>query len=251
VAADGIEYELWRHALPDGEQTTLYAVRHPLRSTRVRVVHFGRPRRLDKWCARHGAPEAVVGGFFLRDPYRPLGELWLEGGAVEHEAVTPPYAPRRACVVSDGDGLALMAREDAPARPSGDLLQAGPLLVADGAVVFDPATDEEGFSSGSEQFDSDITLGRYPRAALGIGDDELLAVACDGRRSGVDAGLSMIELAAVMVALGARAAINLDGGGSTTLVHRGHLLNRPYSTQDQPAPRSRSVVSALAFDPQR
>ena len=46
----------------------------------------------------------------------------------------------------------------------------------------------------------------------------------------------------------AESAINLDGGGSTTLVHRGHLLNRPYSTQDQPAPASRRVVSALAFE---
>jgi exopolysaccharide biosynthesis protein len=52
-----------------------------------------------------------------------------------------------------------------------------------------------------------------------------------------------------MVELGVESAINLDGGGSTTLVHRGHLLNRPYSTQDQPAPASRPVVSALVFEP--
>jgi exopolysaccharide biosynthesis protein len=57
----------------------------------------------------------------------------------------------------------------------------------------------------------------------------------------------MLELAEAMVELGAESAINLDGGGSTTLVHRGHLLNRPYSSQDQPAPASRTVVSALAF----
>jgi exopolysaccharide biosynthesis protein len=75
-----------------------------------------------------------------------------------------------------------------------------------------------------------------------------VAVACDGRRSRVDVGLSMLELADIMVRLGARDAINLDGGGSTTLVHRGHLLNRPYSTQDQPAPQSRRVVTALAFE---
>ena len=56
----------------------------------------------------------------------------------------------------------------------------------------------------------------------------------------------MLELAEAMVELGADSAINLDGG-STTLVHRGHLLNRPYSTQEQPAPASRKVVSALAF----
>ena len=115
------------------------------------------------------------------------------------------------------------------------------------AVVFDGADDREGFSVGAGQFDSDITDGRYPRAALGISEEWLVAVACDGRRSNVDGGLSMVELAEVMIGLGAECAINLDGGGSTTLVHRGHLLNRPYSSQDQPAPASRRIVSALAF----
>jgi exopolysaccharide biosynthesis protein len=67
------------------------------------------------------------------------------------------------------------------------------------------------------------TDGRHPRAALGIGDGSVIAVACDGRRTGVDAGLSMLELAQVMRELGVESAINLDGGGSTTLVHRGHL----------------------------
>jgi exopolysaccharide biosynthesis protein len=65
----------------------------------------------------------------------------------------------------------------------------------------------------------------------------------------VDEGLTLPELADVLVGLGARDAINLDGGGSTTLVHRRHLLNRPYSTQDQAAPESRPIVSALVFEP--
>ena len=52
-----------------------------------------------------------------------------------------------------------------------------------------------------------------------------------------------------MVELGTESAINLDGGGSTTLVHRGHLLNRPHSSQDRPAPESRPAVSALVFEP--
>jgi len=47
---------------------------------------------------------------------------------------------------------------------------------------------------------------------------------------------------------GAEDAINLDGGGSATLVHRKHLLNRPYSNQDQPAPESRPVVTAFVFE---
>ena len=246
---DGVEYELWRETLPDGDVTTVYAVRHPAESTRVRVVHFPTTRRLDVWCAENGIGEAVVGGFFLRDPYRPLGEVWIDGRVVEHEPIADPYGPRRGTVVVDDGTLSLVERGAAPASPTGDLLQAGPLLVADGAVAFDRDDDREGFSRGAGQFDSDITDGRYPRAALGVSERWVTAVACDGRRSNVDGGLSMLELAAVMVDLGSETAINLDGGGSTTLVHRGHLLNRPYSTQDQPAPASRKVVSALAFEP--
>ena len=74
---DGIEYHLWRQTLADGEVTTMYAVRYPVGSTRARVAHFPTPQRLDVWCAENGYGEAVVGGFFLRDPYRPLGEVWI------------------------------------------------------------------------------------------------------------------------------------------------------------------------------
>jgi hypothetical protein len=246
-----LDYQLWRQSLDDGETTTVYAVRCPSRQMRVRVVFFPAPRRIDVWCRSTSVEEAVVGGFFVRDPYLPLGEVWAAGRAVRHEPLPESYAPRRACVVSDGDGVRIVARDGAPDRPDGDLLQAGPLLVADGAVVFDPEADHEGFTAAAEQFDSDITKDRHPRAALGLCDGELIAVACDGRRTNVDAGLSMLELAGVMVGLGAERAINLDGGGSTTLVHRGHLLNRPYSNQDQPAPQTRRVVTALALEPVR
>src|SRR5215831_9137874 len=248
-ARDGIEYLLWRHTLADGDVTTMYAVRYPRRSTHARVVYFPHPEHLDVWCRRNGVEEAVVGGFFLRDPYRPLGEVWIDGRPVAHEPVAAPYAERRASVVIDDGDVRLVERGAAPARPPGDLVQAGPLLVTDGSIVFDAVVDREGFSAGAGQFDSDITEGRYPRAALGVSSESLLTFACDGRRSNVDGGLSLLELAEVMVELGAESAINLDGGGSATLVHRGHLLNRPYSTRDQPSPESRPIVSALAFEP--
>jgi Phosphodiester glycosidase len=244
---DGRAYELLRFRTRDGDATTVYLVRHPVASTRVGVACFTPPERLDHWCVATGRQEAIVAGFFLRDPYRPLGEVRLAGAPVAHEPVATPWHTARACVHVDGE-VRLAPREELGPEPPGELVQAGPLLVRHGRVVVEDG-DREGFSAGAGQFDSDITAGRHPRCALGLGDGELLAVACDGRRSGVDAGLELGELARLMLSFGAHEAINLDGGGSATLVHRGHLLNRPYSNHDQPAPESRPVVTALLFEP--
>jgi hypothetical protein len=242
--SDGIGFELLRFRTRNGEGTTVYLTRHPLEAARVSVVCFDEPTRLDHWCAAEDHPEAIVAGFFLRDPYRPLGEVRLGGRPVAHEPIAAPFGPERACVhVHDGH-IRLTRRGRLPDDPAGDLVHAGPLLVEDGRSLMD-GRDLEGFSAGAEQFDSDITAERHPRCALGIGDDELLAVCCDGRRTGVDTGLELAELARLMISFGAREAINLDGGGSATLVHRRHLLNRPYSNVDQPAPESRPVVTAL------
>ena len=247
--ADGRRYELSRIGLADGGETTIYVVAHPRRSTRVRVTCFEETRRLDHWCAASGRPEAIVAGFFVRDPWRPLGEVWIGGRVVAHEPIAAPFGPARGCVHVEPDGAVQLApRAEIATAPAGDLVQAGPMLVADGRVVVD-GDDREGFSAGSGQFDSDITAERHPRCALGVNEDEVLAVCCDGRRTGVDAGLDLAELARLLVSLGATDAINLDGGGSATLVHRGHLLNRPYSSVDQPGPESRPVVTALVFDP--
>lgn len=243
---DGISYELTRIRLSDGLETTVYLVRHPRESTSVRVAHFPEPRRLDHWCASGECSEAIVAGFFVRDPWRPLGEVRIAGKPVGHEPIAAPWGARRGCVHIDGD-VRIAVRGKVEQEPAGDLVQAGPILVAGGDSAID-GEDREGFSAGAGQFDSDITIERHPRCALGVNDDELLAVCCDGRRSGVDGGLELAELARLMISFGAQDAINLDGGGSATLVHRGHLLNRPYSEADQAAPESRPIVTALVFE---
>ena len=145
-------------------------------------------------------------------------------------------------------GVVRIARRDAlPASPRGDLLQAGPLLVAEGEAVYDRALDPEGFSAGAYQFDSDITAARHPRAALAVTtDDDLLAIACDGRARG-DAGMTLEELAVVCRDLGAVAALNLDGGGSASLVAGGRLRNRPRKDFGVPEPGGRAVATALVF----
>jgi hypothetical protein len=245
-AANGAAaYTLRRDRLPDGRATTIYAVRHPRERLRPRVQLYRQPRRLDHWCHRHEVAEAIVGGFYRREPFRPLGEVWIGGRRVQSEPFPDPYAHVRPALHCGPGGLEIARRGELPGHPEGDLLQAGPLLVESGRVVFEDGPDAEGFRSGAGQFDSDITEGRHPRAAIGIGDGHVTVVACDGRRSLMDEGLTMLELAEAMQGLGCEVAMNLDGGGSTTLVHHGHLLNRPYTEQDQPAPASRPIVTAL------
>ena len=148
---------------------------------------------------------------------------------------------------SSRDAFALAPRDDLPERPTGDLLQAGPLLVAGRRPVVHDDIDPEGFSANQDQFDSDITVGRYPRAALGVSRDWILAVACDGRGPH-DAGMTLRELAELMVTLGADRAINLDGGGSTSLVHDGVLRNVPREEHGIELVAGRPVANALVFD---
>ena len=76
----------------------------------------------------------------------------------------------------------------------------------------------------------------------------MFAVACDGR-SRHDAGLTLEELAALMAALGCATAMNLDGGGSTSLVSGGRLRNRPRGAWDAPEVGGRPVSTALVFLP--
>jgi hypothetical protein len=164
-------------------------------------------------------------------------------------AFDTPWNGIRACVHADAGTLRIARRGDLPASPSGDLLQAGPLLVAGGHAVAVDGEDPEGFRAGQRQFDSDITQGRYPRAALAVtADGRLLAVACDGRADD-EAGLSLPELATALVDLGAVDALNLDGGGSTSLVCDGRLRNVPRESHGVELHGGRAIPTALAFLP--
>ncbi len=67
-----------------------------------------------------------------------------------------------------------------------------------------------------------------PRTALGIGknDKKLILVVVDGRQPGYSQGATLSELAQILKDYGAYHAINLDGGGSSTLVVEG-VMSRP------------------------
>jgi hypothetical protein len=93
----------------------------------------------------------------------------------------------------------------------------GPWLVRDGKAHVDAI--EQGFR------DSTFSSSRHPRTAVGgTLAGELLLVTVDGRQSH-SRGMSLPELADYMVKLGAYQAINLDGGGSTSMVVRDLYVN--------------------------
>ena len=238
-----------RIELADGARTMAHVAVYDASQVELRVAVLRGQARLEPWCAARGVEEALVGGFFVRPDGTPLGEVRTRGVARRHVPFDAPWSDVRACVHVRGGVASIAPRDELPAQPRGDLLQAGPLLVRDGVPVFRREEDREGFRAGMAQFDSDITDGRYPRAALGLADDgRMFAVACDGRGR-FDAGLTLEELAALMAALGCTTALNLDGGGSTSLVSGGRLRNRPRGQWERPELGGRPVSTALVFVP--
>jgi Phosphodiester glycosidase len=212
------------------------------------VVVLDPAQPLAQWCAANRVDHALIGGFYVRADGTPLGDLRTDGRPRSSAPFDSPWNRIRACVHSDGGAVSLRSRIELPDEPGGDLLQAGPMLVRDGVCLTDPGVDTEGFSAGARQFDSDITVGRHPRAALGTSATDLIAVVCDGRTE-TEAGLGLTELAQAMVDLGADDAINLDGGGSASLVVSGELVNVPHEEHGMRIPGGRSVPTAIRFAP--
>ena len=85
---------------------------------------------------------------------------------------------------------------------------------------------------------------RAPRTMIGwTANGDVLMVTADGRGSAQ--GLTVVEAADLMRALGAVYALNLDGGGSTTFVLGGRVVNHPANS----GYRERGVAVSVAIVP--
>ena len=97
------------------------------------------------------------------------------------------------------------------------------------AFSFGPALLEDGTVSVTQDQEVGKAKASNPRTAIGIIDDlHYVFVVSDGRTDESE-GLSLYELAEFMQNLGVTTAYNLDGGGSSTMVFQGEVVNNPTS----------------------
>ncbi len=112
-----------------------------------------------------------------------------------------------------------------------DVLGGGPALVAGGAVV-----------TSAVDLPGDFYRA-HPRTAVGLtADGRLLLVVVDGRQPGYSRGMTLRQLAELMRRLGARSALNLDGGGSAEMVVNGVVASRPSDRRERPVANALVVL---------
>ena len=142
-----------------------------------------------------------------------------------HGSMAEPLYPLKV-----GDKLTLKQTLGEKGDKALHLLGAGPMLLENKKIVV---------YNNYEQFLPDIMNGRAPRTAVGIdGKGRVILFVADGRSASSN-GLSLVELAQELLALGVTDAINLDGGGSSEMVIGDTIVNQPSDKQE------RQITAAL------
>ena len=138
---------------------------------------------------------------------------------LDDAVVELPHTP-----VKPGDPVRPPKRAPGAEWPMTELVQGRPALIFDGVPL---------------RHDKEV---RHPRTAAGIdADGHLILMVVDGRQR-KSRGVTFGELTTLMHEVGCVEALNLDGGGSSTLVVGGELVNRPSGRSKQ-----REVLSAIAL----
>jgi hypothetical protein len=154
-----------------------------------------------------------------------------QGGSILSAPITGDYAPGLGALLP-GESMTLGWSLGWP--QVADTIGGNPTLVEDGKIIEHNVTGEDAFFK------------RHPRTGVGTTPDgKVLLVVVDGRQPGYSVGMNLREFARLFVSLGADRALNLDGGGSTTMVIDGEIVNRP-STDGR---IERPVSSALVLLP--
>ena len=138
-------------------------------------------------------------------------------------------------VISKDGSLSFISESDTTTdsliqKQAWQVLSFGPVLVENGEVAV-TENDEVGMAMASN-----------PRTAIGtVAKNHYLFVVSDGRTS-ESAGLSLYELANFIKSLGATNVYNLDGGGSSTMVFQGEVVNNPTTNGNKISERAVSDI---------
>jgi len=160
------------------------------------------------------------GGRFLAKPYVPqpgqaveVDGVSIADGHTGSQATSPDARSSGAfCVTSSGVSI---VQGECPAEVE-QAVGGGPVLIAEGQPLPLRVNPQDARAKEVENYYRHTE----PRTALGIdaAGRKLWIVVVDGRQAGYSEGITLPELTALFTELGARSAINLDGGGSSTLV---------------------------------
>lgn len=116
-----------------------------------------------------------------------------------------------------------------------------PVLVSKGNLIEDYSV---------EQTLESFLIKKHPRTAVGIKNTgEWIFVVVDGRFYGFLGGMTIKELAELMLNLGCIDALNLDGGGSSTMVMDGMVINEPCGEIQELGKQVRRVSDAILIFP--
>ena len=147
-------------------------------------------------------------GYVIRN-----GVLYREEGREGQEDLVL-YQDGSMAVIREGE----ISAAELVSRGAWQVWSFGPALIVDGEIAVS-TTDEVAKAMQDN-----------PRTAIGILENgDYVMVVSDGRTDASE-GLSLYELADFLKGLGAVTAYNLDGGGSSTMVFQGELVNRPTTT---------------------
>lgn len=225
----------------------LFLIEIPASSPRrLAFAHDSIPVEVSTLAERSGALAAVNGSFFDIDAGNPVCFLRINGIDLgentpgKDDSINRKYY--QYATLKLADGRPLIAVPDSNRRweeslPEKDIMTAGPMLIMNGRMV--PQRDDRTFVTH-----------RHNRTALGIRrDGTTLLLVADGRFKHRAEGLSLPELERVMIWLGCTDAINLDGGGSSTMYisdkpHNG-IVNYPSDNKNHDHEGQRPVSNAI------
>ena len=218
-----------------GSMQTVTMLRFPQRKQRVSVFESDCENAAitSELGAKSGALGAINGSYFNVTTLEPMTFVKDEGKVVFGQLTDNPLRCNGVFRIRNRKGsrvdiLTVDTLNFAKAAKGWrEAIMAGPVLIEDGSLP--KYTDSDIDPRYFKKFYSK----RHPRTALGYTQDGwIYLIAVDGRFPGQAEGMTIDEMQVLCQSLGLYEALNLDGGGSTTLWVKGEgVLNHPYDNK--------------------